>query len=115
MAKEPDKKTPRNGETGVDTIGNVGSDTRAREGEGVTTNEVDLEATREVPDKRRDKVSEKNAEGHEANMKAIEEAHKGNDGKPDPRLGREDNGNTPRIDAKGNKTWGPPGVAGAQR
>lgn len=108
MAKDTTKTAVKNGET------DTGTDTRPRAGEAeVTTNKVDLEGTRNVPDERLEKISGKNAVGHEKNMKAIEEAHKDNDGKPDPSLGREDNGNTPRIDKDGNKHWGPPGVAGA--
>jgi hypothetical protein len=102
---------PKNAETDE-----LGSDARigAKEGE-TTTNEVDLEKTRDVVDERLEKLNAKNAEGHEKNMKAIEEAHKDESGKPDPKLGREDNGNTPRINPDGSKTWGPPGVAGAPR
>jgi hypothetical protein len=50
-------------------------------------------------------------------MEAIEKAAaKGDEpGKPDPKLGREDNGNTPRVNKDGSKTWMPPGVAGAPR
>jgi hypothetical protein len=68
-----------------------------------STVEGNSDETRRVPDERLERLSEKNAEGHEKNMKAIEEAHKGNDGKPDPRLGREDNGNTPIINADGSR------------
>jgi hypothetical protein len=104
---------PKNGE-----VDELGSDARRQPSDGgeVTTNQVDLEATRKVPDERLEKLNAKNEEGHEKNMKAIEEAVKGNeDGKPDPKLGREDNGNTPRVNPDGSKTWGPPGVAGAPR
>jgi len=59
-----------------------------------------------------EKRSQENLPGHEKNMKAIEETP---EPKTDPRLGREDNGNTPVIDEHGNKTWIPPGVAFAPK
>ena len=83
---------------------------------GETTNEVDLEATRRVPDERLEKLNEANMEGHRKNMEAIAKAHEGDKGqKPAPQLGREDNGNTPRVNPDGSKSWFPPGVAGAPR
>jgi hypothetical protein len=119
-------KAPKNMETTekppeerVEKTEEIGADTQLKAGDGDTTvNEVDLAGTRDVVDERLDRLNKRNAEGHEKNMKAIEEAHKDNDGdepKSDPNLGREDNGNTPRIAPDGTKTWGPPGVAGARR
>jgi len=81
-------------------------------------NEVNLGESRDVVDKRLEKISAGNEEGHAKNMQAIEDAHKDNEGddvKPAAGLGREDNGNTPRINKDGSKTWLPPGVAGAAR
>lgn len=105
----------KNGE--IDHEDNVMAGTSGDRVESATgTNEVNLEETRRVKDERLEKLSEANREGHEKNMKKIEEMHAGDKGqKPAPQLGREDNGNTPRIDKDGNKTWYPPGVAGARR
>ena len=124
MVTTPSKpaSTPVNRETEPSSgtksgaIGEVGASSRGGESE-VTTNKVNLEETRRVPDERLEKLNAKNMEGHEKNMKAIEDAvSKGDEpGKPDPKLGREDNGNTPRIMKDGTKIWGPPGVAGATR
>lgn len=102
-----------------------------QDGKEVGANQVDLEATRDVVGERLDKLSEGNEEGHKVNMEKIEKAHEKNadadlssggmaDGEnriggAAPGLGREDNGNTPRIDEHGNKSWHPPGVAGAAR
>lgn len=78
-------------------------------------NEVNLEKNRDVVDERIARRSEANEEGHAKNMEAAEKLHEGNEGKSDPSLGREDNGNTPVIDKHGNKSWHAPGVAGAAR
>lgn len=88
---------------------------KVEDGKEVGANKVDLEGTRDVVKERLDKLSEANEEGHAKNMEKIEKAHAEDEqGKPDPKLGREDNGNTPHIDKHGNKSWLPPGVAGAK-
>jgi len=114
MSKEPvTRAAPRNGETQ-----NEGRrDAVARRGDGPeeTSNEVDLEGTRGVVDERLEKRSARNEEGYAKTLKEAEELHKNNDGKPDPKLGREDNGNTPVIGKDGSKSWHPPGVAGAPK
>jgi hypothetical protein len=105
--------TPKNGETQDDNTmaGTSGSRVQAS-----GSNNVNLEETRRVPDERLEKLNEANMEGHEKNMRAIEEAAEGGKGqKPAPNLGREDNGNTPRVNNDGSKSWFPPGVAGAPR
>jgi hypothetical protein len=97
------------------------------DGKELGANHVDLNATRDDVQKRQDKLNEENEAGHAKNMEKIEhdhrhveEARKDSDGGEDriggadPKLGREDNGNTPRIDKHGNKSWHPPGVAGAR-
>jgi hypothetical protein len=114
---DPKKPAPRNGEVDNETGNQMAGTSGDKSGGGETgTNEVNLEATRRVPDERLEKLNEANKEGHEKNMKAIEEAHKGDVGKkPAPQLGKEDNGNTPRVNKDGSKSWFPPGVAGAPR
>src|SRR4051812_33926553 len=78
----------------------------------VTTNQVDMEASRQAVDERLQRRNEANAAGHAKNMERIEKAHENNEvGKPAPFLGKEDNGNTPVIDEHGNKSWHPPGIA----
>jgi hypothetical protein len=97
----------------------------------IGVNHVDLEATRDVVGERLEKLSADNEEGHAVNMEKMERAHEKNadvdlssGGMADGEnrlggaahgLGREDNGNTPRIDKHGNKSWHPPGVAGAAK
>lgn len=75
-------------------------------------NKVDLGNSRDATQARLDKQSADNEEGHRKNMEAIERAHR-HGHRTAPGLGREDNGLTPRIDKNGNKSWHPPGVAGA--
>ena len=114
MAKDTTKTAVKNGETDEKPMAGTSGD-KAPE---VGSNEVDLEGTRDAVQQRLDKLSEQNQEGHEKNMKAIEEAHKASsdeEPKVDPKLGREDNGNTPRVNKDGSKSWFPPGVAGAPR
>jgi len=82
------------------------------------------EESRDVVQQRLDKRSAGNEEGHAKNMEAEEARYKdaktvdsedGAIGAPDPKLGREDNGNTPIINPDGSKTWTPPGVAFARK
>ena len=108
MAKDTTKAAaPRNGETQDEGV--------VRDDRSMTSNEVDLEGTRGVVDERIAKRSARNEEGYAKTLKEAEELHKDNDQEPAPGLGREDNGNTPTIGKDGSKTWGPPGVAGAER
>ena len=101
-----------------------GSDHRPRHGGETTINapEARVEEARDAVKRRQDKLSSQNEEGHARNMQREEESLKerktvesedGEIGAPDPKLGREDNGNTPRIAADGSKSWGPPSVAGS--
>jgi hypothetical protein len=129
MAKEPIVNKPANGESDFER------DQRERKA-GTTTepkelgaNNVDLEAARDVVGERLEKLSKDNEEGHAKNMEKMEKAHEKNaevdlssGGMADGEnriggaakgLGREDNASTPRIDKHGNKSWHPPGVAGA--
>jgi len=91
---------------------------------GLNAPEARVEEARDAVKQRQDKLSAQNEEGHARNMAREEErlkdrktvdAEDGEIGAPDPKLGREDNGNTPRIAADGTKSWHPPGVAGAIR
>ena len=116
-AKTPAAKPPANKETDVET-GNQMAGTSGEKSPAEGVNEVDLAGTKGVVDERLEKLNEANKEGHEKNMKAIEQAAKPADGedgesKTDPRLGKEDNGCTPRVNKDGSKSWFPPGVAGA--
>lgn len=114
-------KAPKNAETDHEKAaagesgGALGGQNAGSAEGDVTTNEVDLEGTRGVTDERLEKVNERNSEGHEKNLADIDKAHEGNTGQPAPGLGREDNGNTPRVNPDGSKTWLPPGVAGAKK
>lgn len=101
-------KAPKNAE-----IDHEKPKTELIEGSAEGTNTVDLEGTRGATDERVANISGGNLEGHDKNMADIEALHAGNEGQPAPGLGREDNGNTPRINKDGSKTWLPPGVAGA--
>lgn len=85
---------------------------------------VSGEETKDIVQARLDKRSAGNEEGHAKNMEAEEkkyekhetvEGEDGAIGKPDPKLGREDNGNTPIVNKDGSKTWTPPGVAFARK
>jgi hypothetical protein len=82
------------------------------------------EESRDIVQQRLDKRSAANEEGHKKNMEAEEKKYEkaetvdsedGALGKPDPKLGREDNGNTPIVNPDGSKTWTPPGVAFAKK
>lgn len=91
-----------------------------------------VEASKAAYETRLTKLNEHNQEGHDKNMQKIEDAHnpetqksKGaasregeaspngpaGTGTPDPKLGREDNSNTPVVSKEGAKSWLPPGVA----
>jgi hypothetical protein len=134
-----EKNIPTNAETAQEKLatsratleagratGSVGNQPQSKPIEqqtGVSANTVDFEGTRNVVQERIDALSKDNEEGHAKNMERIEKTHEkeaNRDGEDrvsgaDPRLGREDNGNTPHIDKDGNKSWHPPGVAGAAR
>jgi hypothetical protein len=108
-------RSPRNSEVDQENE-NTMAGTSGDHTEAETTNQVDLEKTKDVVDERLEKLNAANMEGHEKNMKAIEEAHAGKKGqKTAPYIGKEDNGNTPRVNKDGSKSWFPPGVAGAPR
>lgn len=79
---------------------------------------------RDAVQRRQDELSARNEEGHAKNMAKIEEANANREtvdtedgpvAAPDPRLGREDNGNTPVVHPDGSKSWHPPGVAGVRK
>lgn len=65
------------------------------------------EANAKIVDERLEKLNEQNREGHDKNIKKIEEAAKqaAENSEKAPTSGKEWNRNTPRIDKDGNKHW----------
>src|ERR1044072_6055998 len=65
------------------------------------------EENAKVVDERLEGLNEQNREGHDKNIKKIEDAAKqaADNSEKGPTSGREWNRNTPRIDKDGNKHW----------